>query len=75
MPYHIEVRPEKGDIVLYMAERYRGMHDGPFTESFRNRLTWRRVETARKKIRSERERGRNRVHGRLRFSVVEEPEG
>ena len=73
--YRVEIRPDsKYNTVLYMARRYRGIHDGPFTESFRNRIVWEKREFAEKKIVAEQERGFNRVWGHLTYSVVEETE-
>jgi hypothetical protein len=70
--YRVEVRPEAGDLVLYITKRYRHVHDGPYTESFHGRLTWENREVAQERIDRERERGTNLVLGPLIFSIVEE---
>ncbi len=69
--YRVEAIPEKGGDTLYMARRYRGIHDGPFTQSFANRLTWEQKAFAERKVESERGR-KNSVYGILVFSIVEE---
>ncbi len=75
MRYRVEVRPDpRYQTVLYLARRYREKHDGPFTESFSNRMTWLKRKTAERHLAAERDRGFNRTWGHLTFTIVEEPE-
>jgi hypothetical protein len=73
--YHVTVQSEKRpDLTLYLVQVYRHGHDGPFTESFENRLAWTSLLGPRRQIENEKLRGRNRVHGRLSYTIIEEPE-
>jgi len=72
MRFRVEARPEGSDLILYLTKVPREKHDGRFTESFADRLTWSRAETARKAIDQTIDRGPNRVHGPLIFRIVEE---
>lgn len=71
--YHVEVRPEGSEIVLYLTQLYRMGHDGPYTDSYKNRLTWEKIEFAERRIETDKAREPGRVHGPMIYRIVEEP--